>query len=269
MAVLPQLSDLDQFLLTTPSDTEEAPWMVMADLQVRDIDLLKPILREYIEQQHLPWYLASYLKISRRRPDSDELLEAAPDLMLALGEERLRTSWSIEAEGSPLFVLEVASTKSLKRDYKDKPRIYGGMGVAEYAIFAPERKRGPQLSGYRRDEGGRFIDWRPDHHGVLWSRALGGLGFFVEERLWLRALDAEGQRLPTPQEQMIAAFRALQAAEQRADAEAAARAAEASAHAAEALARAEAEAEVARLREELRRLRAAQEKDAHPDREGG
>ena len=264
MAVLSEPRDLALFLRTTPSDTEEAPWMVMSDLQVRDIDLLKPILRGYIEQQQLPWYLASYLKITMRRPDpgdEDDVLEAAPDLMLAAGADRLRPSWSIEAEGAPLFVLEVASKKSLRRDRTEKPRIYGAMGVAEYALFAPERRRGPQLSGYRRDEAGQFVAWRPDRQGVLWSRALGGLGFYVEERLWLRAVDAQGRRLPTPQELAIAAIRAMQAAEQRADAEATARQAEATARHAEAAARAQAEAEVVRLQEELRRLRAAREKD--------
>jgi len=232
MAALAELSDLELFLLTTPSDTEEAPWMVMADLQVRDIDLLKPILRLYIEQHHLPWYLASYLKIAMRRPDSDELLEAAPDLLVAEGPDRLRTSWSIAAEGgAPLFVLEVASKQSLQRDRKDKPKIYGAMGVGEYALFAPESKRGPQLSGYRRDAAGRFVAWRTDRQGVLWSTVLGGLGFVVEERLWLRVLDAKGRRLPTPSELATG----------------------------ETAARAAAETEVARLREELRRLREDEE----------
>lgn len=249
MAALTELSDDALFLLTTPSDTEEAPWMVMADLQVRDIDLLKPILRRYIEQQHLPWYIASYLKIAMPRPESDELLEAAPDLLIAEAPDRLRTSWNIAAEGkAPLFVLEVASTKSLRRDRKDKPRIYGAMGVEEYALFAPERKRGPQLSGYRRDAAGRFVAWRPDRRGVLWSKALGGLGLFVEERLWLRAVDADGRRLPTPDE-IATAEVAARVAEATARRSAERRAAE------EAAARAEAEAEVARLREELRRLR--------------
>jgi hypothetical protein len=85
------------------------------------------------------------------------------------------------------------------------------------------------------------VAWRPDRRGVLWSKALGGLGLFVEERLWLRAVDADGRRLPTPDEIATAEATARQAAERRA--------------AEEAAARAEAEAEVARLREELRRLR--------------
>lgn len=59
---------------------------------------------------------------------------------------------------------------------------------------------------------------------------MGGLGLYVEDRLWLRALDANGARLPTPME-------LAQAAE------------------VEAARRETADAEVARLREELRCLR--------------
>lgn len=255
-----QLRDLDLFLRTTPSDTEEAPWMVMGDLQVRDIDLLKPILRLHIEQQQLPWYLASYLKISMRRPDSDELLEAAPDLMVAEGADRLRNSWNIAAEGkAPEFVLEVASGRSWKRDTEDKPDIYWAMGVSEFAIFAPERRRGPQLFGYYRDASGQFMAWRPDGQGVLWSRTL-SLGLCVERRLWLRAVDSAGTRLPAPHEALAVERVARQEAERRASDEGLSRQAEAAARHTEEAARAVAEAEVARLREELRQLRAERDK---------
>lgn len=247
MAVLSQRSELERFLLTVPDDTEDAPWMVMADLQVRDVDLLKPILRLHVARHRLPWYVASYLKITRPRPGSDRLLEAAPDLLVATGaEEHLRTSWNVESEGkAPQFVVEMTSTSSWERDRDDKPRIYDLMGVAEYALFYPERKDGgPVLFGYRRDTAGTLVPWDSDAAGVLWSRELGP-GFYVEDGLWLRALDQRGRRLPTPSE-----WAEEEAA--RADAEAAARQEEA-------IRRAAAEAEAARLREELRRLRPGQE----------
>jgi Uma2 family endonuclease len=248
-ASAPHLSKLELFLRTTPSDTEEAPWMVMGDLQVRDIDLLKPILRLHIEQQQLPWYLASYLKISMRRPESDELLDVAPDLLVAEAADQLRTSWNIAAEGKPPeFVLEVASGRSWTRDTKEKPDIYGAMSVTEFAICAPERRRGPQLFGYHRNASGQFVDWRPDNRGVLWSRTL-SLGLYVEQRLWLRAVDQEGRRLPAPHESLAVEQAARREAERRAAEEVVSRQAEAQA-------RANAEAEVARLQEELRQLRA-------------
>jgi Uma2 family endonuclease len=252
MAVLTQLSERELFLLTVESDDEESPWMVMADLQVRDIDLLKPILLLHAQQQQLPWYIASYLMIAMPRPEGERTLEAAPDLLVATAPDRLRTSWSVVDEGkAPEFVLEVASGKSWPRDSADKPLIYEGMGVWEYALFAPERTDGPKLFGWRRDAAGAFVEWPVDERGVLWSRALGGLGLYVERGLWLRAVDAAGRRLPTPAE--------LASDERhRADGEAA-RAEAAERQAAEEGARARAaEEEVERLREELRRLRREQ-----------
>lgn len=47
-------SDLEWCLLTTPNDTEDAPWMVMGDLQVRDADLLSAILRLHADRHGLP-----------------------------------------------------------------------------------------------------------------------------------------------------------------------------------------------------------------------
>ncbi len=225
MAVLQRLSELDLFLLTTPDDTEDAPWMVMAGLQTREVDVLLDILRLHVQRLGLPWYLESYLLVTMPRPGSARLLGAAPDLLMALSEDQPRTSWDIIAEGQPpRFVLEVSSRASWERDNKEKPWIYQAMGVPEYALFAPERSDGgPKLFGYRLDARGRLRPWSVDRRGVLWSRELGGLGLIVEEGLWLRALDAQGERLPTPMER---------------------------AHTVE--------AEATRLREELRRLREEQ-----------
>lgn len=254
MAVVVGRSALERFLQTVANDEEESPWMVMGDLQVRDIDLLKPILLLHAERRHLSWYVASYLLITMPRPLGDTTLEAAPDLLVATAaEDRLRTSWSIPGEGkAPEFVLEVASGKSWQRDSADKPRIYDGMGVREYALFAPERADGPKLSGWRRAAGGEFVAWDADEQGLLRSRALGGLGLYVEHGLWLRAVDAAGRRLPTPSELAREERRRADAETARAEAEAIARA-EAEQRAA--AARLEAEAEVERLRAELRRLR--------------
>ena len=280
MAVLARLSERELFLLTVENDEEESPWMVMADLQVRDVDLLKPILLLYAQQRQLPWYIASYLLITMPRPEGERTLEAAPDLLVATAADRLRTSWSVVDEGkAPEFVLEVASGKSWTRDSEEKPPIYDGMGVREYVLFAPERTDGPKLFGWRRNAVGAFVAWQVDARGVLWSRALGGLGLYVERGLWLRVVDATGQRLPTPAEVAIGERRRADAeaearldAERRAAAEAARAEAEA-AHAAAETARAEAEAaraaaetaraeaaedEVERLRDELRRLRGEQ-----------
>jgi hypothetical protein len=266
MAVLSQLSELDLFLMAVENDEEDSPWMVMADLQVRGVDLLKPILLLHAEQHHLPWYVASYLLITTPRPMGDRTLDAAPDLLVAEAADWLRTSWSVPAEGkAPEFVLEVSSGKSWKRDLGDKPRIYGSMGVTEYVLFAPERTDGPKLLGWRRDAVGAFVAWQVDVSGVLWSRALGGLGLYVEQGLWLRAVDAAGRRLPTPAEVAISERRRADDETDRAETEARARAdaerraiAEATRAEAEAARAEAAEDEVERLRDELRRLHGEQ-----------
>ena len=241
MVVLPHLSERELFLLTTPDDTEEAPWMVMASLQVRDVDLLKAILRLHAERAGLPWVIESYLKVTMPRPGAGRPLDAAPDLLVALGQDKLRSSWSIVEEGkAPEFVLEVVSASSWERDSQDKPLIYESMGVREYALFVPERADpGPTLFGYRRAANDSFTPWTVNDQDILWSEAM-GLGLFVEDRLWLRAMDGHGRRLPSPWE----VARDEAAARLRAErAQAAQRAAE---------------AEAERLREELRRLREGQ-----------
>lgn len=256
MAVTASLSSLEQFLQTVANDEEESPWMVMGDLQVRGIDLLKPILQRYAQEQQLPWYIASYLLITRPRPRGEQTLEAAPDLLVATARDWLRPSWSVAAEGkAPEFVLEVSSGKSWLRDKDDKPQIYDGMGVQEYVLFAPERTDGPKLLGWRRAGGGAFLAWEVDADGLLWSRALGGLGLYVEHGQWLRAVDAAGRRLPTPTEVAIVERHRADAERARADAEATARAEAEQRAAAEAARAKAAEEELERLRDEFRRLR--------------
>lgn len=245
--------------------------MVMAELQVSDVDVLKAILALHIDRQRLPWRLFSYLKITMRRPYSEEDLDAAPDLMLAATEDhRRRTSWNLRVERKPPeFALEVSSDKSWGRDTKDKPRIYRAMGVREYAVFAPERTDGPKLFGHRRDATGAWVNWRTDERGVLWSRALGGFGLYIEGGIWLRAVDEHGNRLPTPREWAEEEAARREAEWQRARAEAARaeagalRAAQEAARAEAEMARAEAEAaradaETTRAAEERKRREAAE-----------
>jgi Uma2 family endonuclease len=225
MAIQPRLDERAALLLTMPDDTEDAPWMVMGDWQWHAVDVFMSVLNLHVQRRQLPWYTASYMKITMRRPDGRPL-DLAPDAFVADAERRMRDSFDMAVERQPpRFVLEVVSKYSLTRDTKDKVAAYDALGVAEYAIFdSRERVRGPRLSGYRRDAGDAFVPWPPDAEGRLESRELGGLRLYVEDEHWLRLLDRDGDRLPSAEE--------------------------------EAQARTE---EVARLREELRRLREGRE----------
>jgi Uma2 family endonuclease len=238
-----QLSDTEWLLLTTPDDTEEAPWMVVPEFQWRVVALLMSALRLYVRRRGLTWHLAAELKITMPRRIIPRSLDLAPDLMVVEADDAPRTSWDVRVEGQvPPFVLEVVTKDSWERDTVEKPLLYDAMGVQEYVIFAPQRKDGgPLLFGYHRDAEGRFVPWHTDEQGALHSAVLGGLTLYVEDGEWLRLRDAQGQRLPSAEEEAERAEREAERAEreaERAEQEAAARQA--------------AEAELERLRALLR-----------------
>lgn len=251
MVSQPQLTELELLMLTTPDDTEEAPWMVMPDFQWRIVVLLRSILHLYALRTGRRWYLAAELLVTMPRAFTPRLhtkrtLDAAPDLLMAEADDVERTSWDVTVEGQPpRFVLEVVTNASWERDTVEKWGIYNAMGVAEYAIFAPKRTdEGPLLFGYRRDAAGDFVTWEPDAQEVLWSESLDGLGLYVEGGKWLRVLDEQGRRLPSEEEEAARAEReAARAAQEAARADREAERAER-----EAAARLAAEAELARLR---------------------
>jgi len=249
--VVRRLTNAEVYVLTLQSDGEQAPWMVMTDFQWNVVALLKSILEQHAQRQRLGWYLSAELKVTMPLPvgvelppsldvaDSLRTLDAAPDLMMAVAEDRERSSWKVAEEGLPLFVLEVVSEESLQRDLVEKPSIYEVMGVQEYAIYAPHRKDGgPPLLGFRRDDAGQFVAWTVDAQGVLWSDTLGlGLCRVANDRLRVR--DHSGVLLPSLKEE--AAAEAARAEQEAARAEQ------------EAALRQVAEAEVARLRAMLER----------------
>ena len=195
-APAPAHSDLEWLLLTTPDDDEEAPWMTMPEFQWRVCALLMSILERYKRAHGLPWYLVAELKITMPRGPIRRDLDLGPDLLMAVSDDHERRSWNVSAEGGPpLFVLEVVTEDSWRRDTEEKPLLYEMIGVREYAIFAPERKtRGPKLFGYRRNARDQWVKWTPDAPNVLRSEALGGLRLFVDGAR-LRVLDHEGQVL--------------------------------------------------------------------------
>ena len=195
------LSDLEWLLLTTPDDTEEAPWMTMPDFQWRIITLLHSILRRHADEQGLAWYLAAELKVAMPRRLTPRSLDLGPDLLMAEAADAERTSWQVEREGGPpLLVLEVVTEESWTRDTVEKPQLYKAMGVREYVIFAPERTDGGAvLFGYHRDAAGAWGPWEPDGRGMLRSGALGGLRLYAEGKR-LRARDRRGRRLLSDQE---------------------------------------------------------------------
>jgi len=202
MAIRQLAKDRDYLLLTTPDDTEDSPWMVMGDPQWHAVDQFMSVLNLHVRRRRLPWYTASYMKITMRRPDGRPL-DVAPDAFKVEADPHWRQSYDVDAEGKPPeLVVEVVSPWSYERDLEDKPTIYDAMGVREFVIFfSRRRRRDPELTGYRRDRLGQFVPWQPDERGVLWCETLGGLGITVADGRWLRLVDADGQLLPTAEEE--------------------------------------------------------------------
>ena len=92
---------------------------------------------------------------SRRNPTN---APPSPDLYVAFGvAKRQRLSYVVWEEGKPPdFVLEIVSPSSKRRDRVEKPVLYAKMGVPEFFLYDPERKRAPVLSGFEL-QGGNYV----------------------------------------------------------------------------------------------------------------
>jgi Uma2 family endonuclease len=205
----PRIADADaaRFLLTLEDDTEDAPWMVMGDLQFWSASSVAHILRNYAHEEQLPWYVASMLPIRSRLRGARRVLRLAPDVFVAFVAERPRSSFEVAAEGGfPPFVLEVVSPSSSERDRETKRKAYEALGAQEYALFTPRAEGSLPLEGYRRGATGLFERWLPDADGRLRSEVL-GLYLLGCGRL-LRLQTPDGHLLPTFEEAEAARRRA-------------------------------------------------------------
>ncbi|MGI8826757.1 MAG: Uma2 family endonuclease [Chloroflexota bacterium] len=205
-------------LLTIEDDTEEAPWIMMGDPQMRVVSSLFVTLSEFMREQCPDWFVASMLPILFRRPGTLHVRgQLGPDLFVARTEYRPRQSYDLMAgEPVPAFVLEVLSPESAARDVELKRGAYSELGVQEYALFAPTANLGePALQGFLRDEKvGDFVPWELVGER-LWSEVLGlwlvargpelrvqqadgaFLRTYAETRQREKALEAEVDRLRT------------------------------------------------------------------------
>jgi len=152
-----------------------------------------------------------------------------PDVFVVKGlEPKDRRVYKLWIEGRPPdVIIETTSRKTKKKDTVTKPALYAQLRVKEYFLFDPTQDYlSPPLQGHRL-AGTQYAAIEADAQGML-----------VSEELGLRLQAEQGKlmayRLDTG-EPLLTAEQARQA---------------------EAEARQAAEAEVARLREEVRRLRA-------------
>src|SRR4051794_14246734 len=96
----PALSEDDAaFLRTVADDSEEAPWMTMGTTQFWAASDLAQVLRLHAQREGLPWFVTGMLPILFRRPGRRRKGQVAPDVLVALVEDRPRLSYDLEAEG--------------------------------------------------------------------------------------------------------------------------------------------------------------------------
>lgn len=162
----------------------------------------------------------------------------SPDILVSFGiGKKLRRTYKVWEEGKPPdFVMEFSSKGTFQNDLGHKKAHYASMGIPEYFLCDIDRRYLPTpLMGFRLKDG--IYERIPENaDGSIPSVKLGVSFHLLDEGLAVYN-EATDQWLQTP----------VEAAEQRAEQEAAARAREAAARA---------EAEASRLREELERLKA-------------
>jgi len=199
--------------------------------------------------------------------EGNNKIRTAPDALVAFGRPKGdRGSYKQWEEGgiAPQVVFEVLSPENT-REMDEKLTFYDRYGVEEYYLYDPDHGR---LQGWWRQHG-RLVEITPMRG---WVSPRLGVRFDLDElELFLTRPDGERfasflelfRRARGARQRAVTEFMTSQTAEQRAEAEAAARReAEQRAAAAEAAARREAEQRAAAAEAELVRLRALLESQA-------
>ncbi len=145
-----------------------------------------------------------------------------PDVFVVLDvPRRERKSWVTWQEGkAPDVVIELLSGSTATQDKIEKKRIYQDrLRVPEYFWYDPFSAewagftlRDGEYEPLAEDEAGRLVSRRLGLALVRWQ----GVYQDVQAR-WLRWATLEGEILPTPEEDALAARRQASAAQQRAD----------------------------------------------------
>jgi len=194
-------------------DSDDTP--VDNELQILIPNLLLAILAS-IWQSRDDWFFGINMGIYY---DVDESV-IVPDAFLSLGVERFvgengRLSYVLWEEDGivPRLALEVVS-KTYNKEYEQKNLDYAQLGVLYYVIYAPtrQRRRRKSLEVYRLVDGEYILQsgdviWMPEI-GLGIGRERGIYQGFTRE--WLYWYDQNGNRYPTPEEQLQTLLTRLQ-----------------------------------------------------------
>lgn len=186
-------------------DSDDTP--VDNELQILIPNLLLATLA-LIWQNRDDWFLGINMGIYHT-PNQPAIV---PDAFLSLGVERFagengRLSYVLwEEDGiAPIWALEVVS-KTYNGEYEQKKLDYAQLGILYYVIYAPTRQRRKRkpLEVYRLVEGEYVLQtgdliWMPEINLGI-GRERGTYQGFTRD--WLYWYEQDGNRYPTPEEQI-------------------------------------------------------------------
>lgn len=182
-------------------------------------NLLKSILR-MLWKGRMDWFFGIDMGIYTH-PEQPPIV---PDGFLSLNVERsfdedLRLSYLLwEEEIPPILVLEVVSAKP-GGEYTTKLDKYAELGVLYYVIYNPKRRRKARLEIHKLSQG----QYELQNANPLWMPEISlGIGCERAEyddlmREWLYWYDENGNRYPTPYEQIEQERQQTELERQRAD----------------------------------------------------
>ena len=141
------------------------------------VGFLNALLRIVLRRRRLGVVVGSSYELRTREGSARE-----PDLTVVLNEHRDRIT-ERRLVGAADLVVEVVSSDSVTRDWRDKLAEYAAAGIPEYWVVdaRPGRAR---FSLYVLGEDGRYVASEADADGQVWSLVVPGVWFDVA---WLTA----------------------------------------------------------------------------------
>ena len=211
--------ELPRYLPTADELPNSDDTPVDNELQEIIPNLLKSILR-MLWKGRMDWFFGIDMGIYTH-PEQPPIV---PDGFLSLNVERsfdenLRLSYLLwEEEILPILVLEVVSAEP-GGEYTTKLDKYAELGVLYYVIYNPKRRRKARLEIHKLSQG----QYELQNANPLWMPEISlGIGCERAEyddlmREWLYWYDENGNRYPTPYEQIEQERQQTELERQRAD----------------------------------------------------
>lgn len=206
--------NISQDVIFPPGDlwSDEPP--LETELHLRQIILLLQCL-EWLWRDRNDFYAAGNLTIYYSPQQLKSEYFRGPDFFVVLGcERKTRKSWAVwEEDGKyPNVILEILSDSTAKTDKGLKKTIYQDtFRTPDYFWFDPYTQ---EFAGFHIVDG-KYEPLQANAQGFLWSQQL-GLYLGVHQG-FVRFFTAEGELVPSPEEEAQQAQQQVQQAQQKAE----------------------------------------------------